>query len=214
MRTEAQTEAAPTPPPAPPSRRRFPIVPIVVLLAIVGGLVWLWVIRSSPEQQVRRLIDKQLKLAIAGRYDVLWQDTLSLRVKQACPKDAFTGSLDELSASQPDFWNLIEYRDLRIDVQGDRAVVTYVITYNGAPVERATAQDPDIYVRASRTVYGRTLTVKEQLQNLENAHSQAAITGKEYEKEKKAIPRRGPIRLRDSVKGQWYDDVDRHVRCG
>jgi hypothetical protein len=213
MRTEQATEA-PTPPPEPPSRRRLPIVPILVLLAIVGGLAWLLAIRSSPEQQVRRLIDRQVKLAIAGRYGDIWQDTLSPNVKKACPKDAFTGSLDELSASQPDFWSLIDYRDLRIDVNGDRAVVTYVITYNGAPVERATARDPDVYIRASKTVYGPTLSVAQQLQNLENAHEQGAILGKEYEDEKKAIPRRGPIRLRDAVKGQWYDDMDRHVRCG
>ena len=54
----------------------------------------------------------------------------------------------------------------------------------------------------------------EQLQNLENAHAQGAIIGKEYEDEKKAIPRRGPIRLKDAIKGQWYDDLDQHVRCG
>jgi hypothetical protein len=213
MRTEQTTEAG-TPTPEAPSRRRLPIVPILVLLAIVGGLAWLLAIRSSPEQQVRRLIDRQVKLAIAGRYGDIWQDTLSLSVKKACPKDAFTGSLDELSASQPDFWNLIQYRDLHIDVQNDRAVVTYVITYNGAPVELATAKDPDVYIRASKTVHGPTLSVAQQLQNLENAHEQGAILGKEYEDEKKAIPRRGPIRLRDAVKGQWYDDMDRHVRCG
>src|SRR5438094_813935 len=83
-----------------------------------------------------------------------------------------------------------------------------------APIERATPDNPDLYVRASKTVYGRTLSVAEQLQNLENAHAQGAITGKEYEDEKKAIPRRGPIRLKDSIKGQWYDDLDQHVRCG
>ena len=99
-------------------------------------------------------------------------------------------------------------------MKGDRAIVTYLITYNGAPIERATPDNPDLYVRASKTVYGRTLSVAEQLQNLENAHAQGAITGKEYEDEKKAIPRRGPIRLKDSIKGQWYDDLDQHVRCG
>jgi len=191
-----------------------PIVPILVLLAIVGGLIWLLMVRSSPAQQVRRLIDKQLKLAVGGRNDQLWQETLSIRVKNACPKDAFTGALDQLSSSQPDFWTLVEYRDLHIEVKGDRAIVTYLITYNGAPIERATPDNPDLYVRASKTVYGRTLSVAEQLQNLENAHAQGAITGKEYEDEKKAIPRRGPIRLKDSIKGQWYDDLDRHVRCG
>ena len=214
MQTKEATTAGQPPDQPPRPRRRAPIVPILVLLAIVGGLIWLLMVRSSPAQQVRRLIDKQLKLAVGGRNDQLWQETLSIRVKNACPKDAFTGALDQLSSSQPDFWTLVEYRDLHIEVKGDRAIVTYLITYNGAPIERATPDNPDLYVRASKTVYGRTLSVAEQLQNLENAHAQAAITGKEYEDEKKAIPRRGPIRLKDSIKGQWYDDLDQHVRCG
>ena len=214
MRTKEATRAGQPPDQAPRPRRRVPVVPILVLLAIVGGLIWLLMVRSSPAQQVRRLIDKQLKLAVGGRNDQLWQETLSIRVKNACPKDAFTGALDQLSSSQPDFWTLVEYRDLHIEVKGDRAIVTYLITYNGAPIERATPDNPDLYVRASKTVYGRTLSVAEQLQNLENAHAQGAITGKEYEDEKKAIPRRGPIRLKDSIKGQWYDDLDQHVRCG
>jgi hypothetical protein len=214
MSTGAPTEAGQAPEPAAPSRRRLPIVPILVLVAIVGGLVWLVQVRSSPAQQVRRLIDKQIKLANGGRFDQLWQDTLSVRVKNACPKDSFTGALDQLRSSRPEFWNLIEYRDLHIEVSGDRAVVTYVIVYNGAPVERATPANPDLYTRASQTVYGRTVSVQEQLQNLEHAHEGGAILGKEYEDERKAIPRRGPIRVRDSVKGQWYDDADGHVRCG
>jgi hypothetical protein len=192
----------------------LPVIPVLVLAAIVGGGVLLLVIRSSPSQQVRRLIDKQVKLANGGRFDQLWQDTLSLRVKQACPKDAFTGALDQLRSDRPDFWSLVEYLNLHIEVKGDRAIATYLITYNGAPIERATADNPDLYVRASKTVYGRTVSVEEQLQNLENAHSGGVIIGKEYEKEKADIPRRGPIRLRDAVKGQWYDDLDRHVRCG
>ena len=214
MQTEAVKEGSPPPAEGSPSRRRFPLVPVLVIVAIVGGLVWLLLVRSSPAQQVRRLIDKQLKLAIGGRNDQLWQDTLSIGVKKACPKDVFTGALDQLRSSRPDFWTLVEYRDLHIEVKGDRAIVTYLITYNGAPIERATADNPDLYARASNTVYGRTVSVEEQLQNLENAHAQGAIIGKEYEDERKAIMRHGPIRLRDAVKGQWYDDLDQHVRCG
>jgi len=214
MKTETVEQGSPSPKERARTRRRLPIVPILVLLAIVAGALWLVMIRSSPAQQVRRLIDKQLKLTIGGRFDQLWQDTLSLSVKKACPKDAFTGALNQLASDRPDFWSLVVYRDLHIEVKGDRAVVTYLITYNGAPIERATAENPDLYARASKTVYGRTLSVAEQPQNLENAHAQGAITGKEYEDEKKAIPRRGPIRLRDAVKGQWYDDMDHHVRCG
>jgi len=214
MQTEAVKEGSPRPAEGTPSRRRFPIVPILVLVALVAGALWLVMIRSSPAQQVRRLIDKQIKLAGGGRFDQLWRDTLSLSVKKACPKDSFTGALNQLASDRPDFWSLVEYRDLHIEVQGDRAIVTYLITYNGAPIERATADNPDLYARAPKTVYGRIVSVAEQLQILENAHAQGAIIGKEYEDEKKAIPRRGPIRLKDAVKGQWYDDLDQHVRCG
>src|SRR5205809_5607379 len=98
------------------SRRRLPIVPILVLLAIAGGLVWLVLLRSSPAQQVRRLIDKQLKLEAAGRYEDLYA-TLSPRAKAACASDSFIGAIQEISASQPEFWNLVEYRDLHIEVR-------------------------------------------------------------------------------------------------
>jgi hypothetical protein len=196
------------------ARRRLPVIPALVLLAIVGGLVFLLVYRSQPEKQVRRLIDAQLKLAAGGRFEDLWQDTLSLRAKQSCPKDAFVGALDQLRASQPNFWSLIAYHDLHISVHGDRAVVTYVITFNGTPIEEATPQNPDIYTLAPATVYGATLTKEEQLRRLESLREQAIVVGKEYDKEKAAINQHGDIRLRDAVKGHWYDDVDSHVNCG
>ena len=49
-------------------RRRPPVIPILVLLALIGGLVLLVVARSSPKEQIRRLIDRQVKMAVAGRY--------------------------------------------------------------------------------------------------------------------------------------------------
>jgi len=213
MQTEEVNDATRAPERAGPSRRRLPIVPVLVLVAIVGGAAWLLLLRSSPAQQVRRLIDKQLKLSIAGRYDLLY-DTLSPRVKAACSQQAFAGSLQEITASRPEFWTLVAYRDIHIAVKGDQAIVTYVITYNGAPVERATPDNPDLYIRASKTIYGGTQSVAEQLQNLENLRRQAIVVGKEYEKEKAAIISHGPIRLVVSLKGQWYDDIDAHVRCG
>src|SRR6266511_3235830 len=194
-------------------RRRLPIIPVLVLAAIVGAGVLLLIIRSSPSQQVRRLIDKQIKLSIAGRYDLLY-DTLSPRVKAACPQDSFAGSLQEITTTRPEFWSLVEYRDLDISVKGDQAVVTYVITYNGAPVERATGEDPDLYVRASKTIYGRTLSVAQQLENHNHLRAQKLVIGKEYDKERAAIISHGPISLVESRKGQWYDEGDGHVRCG
>jgi hypothetical protein len=199
---------------ATPRRRRLPILPVLVLLAIVGGFVLLFLVRSQPSEQVARLIDSQVKLAAGGRYDQLWEDTLSPELKAACPFDAYVGALQQITTQQPDYWSLVQYRDLHIDVEGDRAVVTYVITYNGAPVERATPEKPDLYVRATETVYGPTLSVEEQLAALDRLRDQAIVVGKEYDEEKADIQRHGPIRRVDSLKGQWYDDVDSHVRCG
>src|SRR5262245_23866177 len=198
----------------PHKRRRPPVIPAVILLAIIGGLAFLFLYRSQPEKQVRRLIDAQLKLAAGGRYEDLWQDTLSIGVKKACPQDAFIGTLDQLRATQPNFWTLVVYHDIHISVHGDKAIVTYVITYNGTPIEKATPQDPDIYTRALATVYGETLTKEEQLRRLESLREQAIVVGKEYEKEKREINQHGDIRLQDAVKGQWYDDLDSHVKCG
>jgi hypothetical protein len=216
MAVTAPPEAGPgdaEPAPSPRTRRRLPIIPAIVLLAIVGGFVALYLFRSQPAEQVSRLIDEQIKLATAGRLDELWEDTLSPKLKAACPFDAYVGSLQQITTQQPDFWSLIQYQDLHISVTGDRAVVTYVITYNGAPVERATPLNPDIYVRATETVYGPTLSVEEQLAALDRLQEQAVVVGKEYDKEKADIIRHGPIRRAESIKGQWYDDPDAHVHC-
>jgi hypothetical protein len=214
MATETTMQSADPPAPELGKRRKRPILPIVVLVAIVGGLLFLYAFRSQPAQQVRRQIDKQLKLLAGGRFDQLWEDTFSPAMKKACPLDAFSGSLDQIRASQPDYWTLIEYRDFHITVTGNRAVVTYVITYNGAPIESATPQNPDLYMRATATAYGDIVTKAEQLQQLEQLREQAIVVGKEYEKEKADIMRHGDIRRVLSVKGQWYDEVDGHVTCG
>jgi hypothetical protein len=213
MATDASTQSTGAPSSEAPRPRRRPVIPILLLVAIVGGFVFLYLFRSQPAEQVRRLIDKQVKLSIAGRFDQLWEQTLSPGLKRACPLDTFTGSLEELRASQPDFWDLIDYRDINIKVHGDRAVVTYVITYNGTPIESATSKDPDLYTRATETIYGETVSVQEQKAALDRLRDQAIVVGKEYQKELAAIMRHGPIRRVESIKGQWYDDVDSHVKC-
>jgi hypothetical protein len=213
MAAGASTQSTDAPSSEAPKPRRRPVIPILLLVAIVAGFVFLYLFRSQPAEQVRRLIDKQVKLSIAGRFDQLWEQTLSPGLKRACPLDTFTGSLEELRASQPDFWDLIDYRDINIKVHGDQAVVTYVITYNGAPIESATSKDPDLYTRATETVYGETVSVQEQKAALDRLRDQAIVVGKEYQKELAAIMRHGPIRRVESIKGQWYDDVDSHVRC-
>jgi hypothetical protein len=213
MGTEVATQPADSQAGKARKGRRVPILPIVVLLVIIGGFAFLLVFRSQPSEQVRRLIDKQLKLSTGGRFDQLWEQTLSPGLKQACPLDAFTGSLNQIRASQPDFWTLIQYRDIHVTVTGNRAAVTYVITYNGTPIESATPENPDLYIRATQTTYGGTVTKQDQLQQLEQLRDQAIVVGKEYEKEKAQIMRHGDIRRVLSVKGQWYDEVDAHARC-
>jgi hypothetical protein len=198
---------------AAPARRRLPVVPILILLAIIGGLAYLLLLRTRPEEQVRRLIDTQLKLARAGRFGEL-HGTLSPEAKKACPAVRFKGALAALPA---DFWDLIEYRDIDIAVDGDRAVVTYVITYNGRPIERATSANPDLYVRATETVLGPRPNVEAALANLDRSQqpglSANPLPREEYLRRRADIIKRGQTQPVLYQEGEWYDDLDRHVRC-
>jgi hypothetical protein len=189
---------------------------VAVFVAIVVGLALLVLLRSRPDEAIRLLIDRQIKLSIAGltdprRLDELYDDTLSPRVKRACPREDFKGALSGVS---PDFWKLVEYRDIHIRVLGDRAMVTYVITYNKVPIERATPQDPDWYVRATKTVYAPPIDVREELQKLDILHKRGLLTDKEYQDQRAEVIRRGAVRRPISIAGRWYDDLDRHVHCG
>jgi hypothetical protein len=217
MKTEPEPATEAPPSAAPPrDRRKVHVVPLVVLAALMGGLAWLLVVRSSPAQQVRRLMDKQLKLAIAQKWGQL-HATLSARAKGACPVRDFVSEQQRLAGTDPDFWYLIDFRDIQIQVDGNRAMVTYVVTYNGRVVERATAQDPDLFVRATQTVLGPKPNLQQALENLARAASPGpnqAITQKEYEAQKARLLKFGtkpPVLYK---KGQWYDDLDSHVHCG
>src|SRR5437899_863655 len=99
---------------SPRPRRRAAVIPLLILLALIGGLVLLVVSRSSPQQQIRRLIDRQIKLAVAGRYGML-HATLTPKAKAACgtPQD-FAGELRRLAVSEPDFWTLTDIRNIQI----------------------------------------------------------------------------------------------------
>jgi hypothetical protein len=198
-------------------RRRPPIIPLLVLLALLGGLALLVVARSSPNQQIRRLIDRQTKLAISGKYGQL-HATLSPAAKAACSRLDFVGELSRLHASEPDFWHLIDIRGIDINVTGDRAEVTYVVTYNGRVVERATSQNPDIYMRAPKTVLGPKPDLKAALAILETQHSNLPglgqqITDKQYKAQKARLEKLAKTRPVVWKKGQWYDDFDSHTHC-
>jgi hypothetical protein len=201
-----------------PVRRRPPVVPLLILLAIIGGLALLVVARSSPEQQVRRLIDRQMKLAVAGRFGQL-HATLSAKAKAACSRADFVGEMQRLAISEPDFWSLIDVRDINILVRSDRAEVTYDVTYNGRLVERATARNPDLYVVATKTVFGPKPNLKQALANLEKQHSNQPGLGqligdKQYNAQRARLLKFGTKPPLVYKEGQWYDDLDGHVHCG
>jgi hypothetical protein len=206
-----------------PRRRRRALVPVALVVAIVVGFGTLLAIRSQPEQAVRRLIDREIKLerAVAAtsgdvqkkRLDELYA-TLSEQAKAACDQLAFYGQMTSL---RPDFWRLIEYGDIHVRVEGNRATVTYVIRYNGRIVERATSANPDLYVRADATVYGSPVSVKDQLAALERQQQPGGLANplppEEYRKARERIIAQGSVRPVLYQKGEWYDDLDRHVRC-
>jgi hypothetical protein len=198
-------------------RRRVPVIPVLVLLAIMGGLALLVLARSSPEQQVRRLMDRQIKLALAGKLGQL-HATLSPDAKAVCPRLEFVGELSKLRVTEPDFWHLIDIRDIDVRVTGNRAEVTYVVTYNGRVVERATSQNPDVYMRATETVLGPKPDLKAALAILETQHSNLPgigqqITDKQYEAQKARLEKLANTQPVVWKKGQWYDDLDRHFEC-
>ena len=125
--------------------------------------------------------------------------------------------VQRLSGTDPNFWHVIDFRDINIQVRGDVAAVTYVITYNGRVVERATPQAPDLYARATRTVVGPKPNLQTALANLARAASPGpnqAITQKEYEAQKARLLKFGAKPPVIYKKGQWYDDLDSHIHCG
>jgi hypothetical protein len=208
-------------PESPGRRRRPPLIPLIVLLALIGGLVLLVVSRSSPQQQIRRLIDRQIKLAVAGRFGLL-HATLTPKAKAACgsPHD-FAGTLQALRLSEPDFWHLIDIRNIQVKVDGDRALVTYTVTYNGRVVERATLQDPDIYIRWTQpTRLGpkpSKANVDAQLAALDRQQSPGPLANplppKQYQAARDRIIRESNRQPVLWEKGQWYDELDNHVHC-
>jgi hypothetical protein len=205
-------EEAPSPE-EPKKKRRLPIIPALIFLAIIGGVAYLIILRSKPEQAVARLIDYQLKLSEAGLGEKLYDDTLSLQAKEHCKRDDFVGVIQQ---TQPDFWKLTRYKNLKIKVQGNRAMVTYDITYNGVVVDRATDADPDIYSIASETRFGDLVTVQEQLRALAalNVPDVAFFASeKSYQDARRAVIKKGDYRRVLSKAGEWYDDYDSHSRC-
>jgi hypothetical protein len=203
-------------------RRRPPVVPVLVLLALIGGLVLLVVARSSPKEQIRRLIDRQIKMAVAGRYGQL-HATLTPRAKAACGNARdFAAELQNVAGTDPNFWHLIDIRDIQIRVDGNRAMVTYRITYNGRLVEQATPGDPDVYIRWTQpSVLGPKLTqanVDAQLAALARAQVPGSagsnpLPPKDYRAARDRIIKAGKTAPVLWKHGAWYDELDHHIHC-
>ena len=213
---ETETTEEPEAPEEPKRRRRrLPIIPALFFVAIIGGAVFLLYVRAKPGQAVARLIDYQLKLSEAQLGEKLYDDTLSLKFKQTCARDDLAGAVAQTA---PDFWKLTRYKDIHIKVEGTRAIVTYIITYNGVVVDRATDANPDIYTLATKTVLGRLITVKEALATVEalnNAPGGSFFSGpKSYQDARKKAIKEGDHRLVIEKAGQWYDAPDSHSKCG
>jgi hypothetical protein len=199
------------------------VIPLLVLLALIGGLVLLVVARSSPKQQVRRLIDRQIKMAVAGRYGQL-HATLTPRAKAACgTAHDFAADLQNVAGTDPNFWHLIDIRDIQIRIDGSRALVTYRITYNGRLVEQATLRDPDVYIRWSQpTVLGpkpSKATIAAQLEALARAQIPGSaafnpLPPKQYKAARDRIIKSGKTQPVLWKHGAWYDDLDGHIHCG
>jgi hypothetical protein len=203
------TEIVEKPEPPDAAKRRFPIVPIVIFVLLIAGLGILFLSRSKPEEAVRRLVDRQVKLTVSGNAQALYR-TFGPRVRQVCPLRTFEGAFQ----SAGDFMSLIEYKDIKVKVEGDRALVTYVVTYNGRPIKEITPDNPDVYVQVTETVLGQPFDPTAALQALEQERTQGLITDpKAYEERKKAYERRAGQRPRIFTAGQWYDDLDEYVDC-
>jgi hypothetical protein len=148
--------------------------------------------------------------------------TLAPRAKAACggPHD-FAGELQGLRLSEPDFWHLIDIRDINVLVTGDRALVTYTVTYNGRIVERATLQDPDVYIRWTEpTRLGpkpSKASVDAQLAALDRQQRPGPVANplppKQYQAARDRIIRESKRQPVLWEKGQWYDELDSHVHC-
>src|SRR4029453_10787554 len=99
--TETLEEPASPEEPEKKRRRRLPIIPALIFLVIIAGAAYLFMLRSKPEQAVARLIDYQLKLSQAGLGDQLYDNTLSLALKNSSARDDFIGAIAQ---TPPHFW--------------------------------------------------------------------------------------------------------------
>jgi hypothetical protein len=117
----------------------------VALVALVVGAIALFGGGgSSPEDQITRVLDKEVGLVRQGRYEDLL-DLLSDRYRQECSIQDLksSGAQESIASLGP-----IRFEDLKALVQGDVARVTYRVTVSGREFATVTADDPDLFLRS------------------------------------------------------------------
>ncbi len=106
---------------------------------------------SSGERQVRDVIARQEQLMSARNWPDLYQ-TYSPAFRSQCSYDAFLAVTQGWDSSGIDPGKL-KHDGVRVRVSGDKAYVTYTLTYDGETVQEVTDADPDVYARVDGRWY-------------------------------------------------------------
>ena len=116
------------------------VAALAVACAACGG-------RSADSSAVAKLLDHQLALTKAGDWQGLY-DTYSPHYQSRCPYEAL---LKRAAGSDTASLRSLSYDQLHVEIDGDKAYVTYVTTRNGKVVAAVTDASPDIYVKIDGT---------------------------------------------------------------
>jgi hypothetical protein len=120
---------------------------VVLVALVVGAIVLFGGGSSSPEDQIRGVLDKEVSLVRQGRYEDLL-DLLSDRYRQTCSIQDLrsSGAQESIASLGP-----IRFEDLKAVIQGGSARVTYRVTVSGKEFATVTADDPDLFVKVGGT---------------------------------------------------------------
>ena len=99
---------------------------------------------GSDASQVEQLVLHELALTRAGNWQEL-HATFSPKLQQRCPLDRFVAarSKNPNAAATSD----VQYSDIRVRIEDDRAYVTFNITLDRTPVQGITDARPNPYAK-------------------------------------------------------------------
>ncbi len=103
--------------------------------------------RANDSSAVGKLLNQQLEMTRAGDWQGLY-DTYSPRYQSRCSYEAL---LKRAAGSDTASLQSLSYDQLHVEIDGDKAYVTYVTTRNGKVVAAVTDASPDIYVKIDGT---------------------------------------------------------------